>query len=97
MLNLKGLELEEKTQLESKFLIEIMERNEEVENASTPEEILEIEKNNKGILAALQKELNESFKNEDLAAAKSILIKMKYYDSINNQIKSIIRRMNIVK
>lgn len=96
MLGLKGYELPEKTDIESTFLHEIMERNEEVENADTPDEILRLEKENKAILAELQHKLNEALKTDDHDAAIKVLVRMKYFISIEEQIKSVIRNMNIV-
>lgn len=97
MLSLKGYELPEKTDLESTFLHEIMERNEEVENADSPDEILRLEQENKIILTELQDKLNNALKIDDNDAAIKVLVRMKYYISIEEQIKNVIRNMRIVK
>ncbi|XP_077298508.1 iron-sulfur cluster co-chaperone protein HscB-like protein, mitochondrial [Arctopsyche grandis] len=97
ILQLKGHELPEKTDLESGFLHEIMERNEEVECADTPEEILRIEREIKSILVRLQNELNDALITDDFSAAIKTLVQMKYYISIEDQIKNVIRSMNIVR
>lgn len=97
LLRLKGQEISEETQVESAFLHQIMERNEEVESAETPEEILQINRENKATISELVGKLAAAFKTEDLSAAKNILIRMKYFVSIEQQIKDIIRKMGIVE
>lgn len=57
MLQLKGVSIsEETTSLNSKFLMEIMERNEEIENAiKNRDKVLELVKESKEILDTLSK------------------------------------------
>lgn len=73
--------------LDKDFLMEMMDRNEEIEEACTPKEIFQL-------LDKVRKELDEnsvlleeSLGESDLEGTKSILIKMKYLTSLESSIK----------
>ncbi|XP_046963934.1 iron-sulfur cluster co-chaperone protein HscB [Vanessa cardui] len=97
MLRLRGKEIPEKTQLDQEFLFKIMEKNEEVENADTEEEIMRLDKENKAVIKDLQKQLSTAFFDGDLKRVLHLLSHMKYYTSIDNQIQSAIRNKGIFK
>ncbi|RVE46901.1 hypothetical protein evm_008462 [Chilo suppressalis] len=98
MLKLRGQEMPENSEIgDQAFLMDIMEKNEEVENAETDEEIVRLNKENKAIINELQKSISRAFFDGDLNTVTKLLIRMKYYTSIDNQIQSIIRRKGIIR
>ncbi|XP_050353589.1 iron-sulfur cluster co-chaperone protein HscB [Nymphalis io] len=97
MLSLRGKEIPENTQLDQEFLFKIMEKNEEVENADTEEEIMKLNQENKEVIKDLQKQLSIAFFDGDLKRVLHLLSHMKYYTSIDNQIQSAIRNKGIIR
>ncbi|CAK1590187.1 unnamed protein product [Parnassius mnemosyne] len=97
MLQLRGKEIPENTELDQQFLMMIMEKNEEVENAETEEEIMKLNKENKAIIKDLQKKLSLAFFDGDLKMVTKLLSQMKYYTSIDNQIQAVIRNKGIIR
>ncbi|XP_020294420.1 iron-sulfur cluster co-chaperone protein HscB, mitochondrial [Pseudomyrmex gracilis] len=99
MLKLKGVSIsEETTSLNPEFLMEIMERNEEIENAiKNRDKVLELVKESKEILDTLSKQVAEAFGKDDIETATKILIKMKYYDSIDTRLKKLKHDLGIVE
>lgn len=97
MLSLRGKEIPEKTEVDQEFLMQIMEKNEEVENAETPEEIIKLNKENKAHIKSLRKEVSEAFFKGDLKMVIKLLGVMKYYTSIDNQIQEAIRDKGIIR
>ncbi|XP_064074259.1 iron-sulfur cluster co-chaperone protein HscB [Vanessa tameamea] len=97
MLRLRGKEIPENTQLDQEFLFKIMEKNEEVENADTEEEIMRLDKENKAVIKDLQKQLSTAFFDGDLKRVLHLLSHMKYYTSIDNQIQTAIRNKGIFR
>ncbi|XP_047538040.1 iron-sulfur cluster co-chaperone protein HscB isoform X2 [Vanessa atalanta] len=97
MLRLRGKEIPENTQLDQEFLFKIMEKNEEVENADTEEEIMRLNKENKAVIKDLQKQLSIAFFDGDLKRVLHLLSHMKYYASIDNQIQAAIRNKGIFR
>lgn len=73
--------------LDKEFLLEMMDRNEEIEEACSPKEIFQL-------LDRVRKELVENsillenvLAKNDLEQGKSIIIKMKYLTSLQSSIK----------
>ncbi|CAG5047741.1 unnamed protein product [Parnassius apollo] len=97
MLHLRGKEIPENTEIDQQFLMMIMEKNEEVENAETEEEIMKLNKENKAIIKELQKKLSKAFFDGDLKIVTKLLSQMKYYTSIDNQIQTVIRNKGIIR
>jgi hypothetical protein len=97
MLKLRGKDIPENTEVDQGFLMEIMEKNEEVENADTEEEIMRLNKENKSVIGELQQQLSTAFFDGDMKKVISLLGKMKYYTSIDNQIQLAIRNKGIIR
>ncbi|XP_026754858.1 iron-sulfur cluster co-chaperone protein HscB [Galleria mellonella] len=97
MLRLRGKEISENTEVDQEFLIKIMEKNEEVENAETEAEIMELNEEIKNMIKTLQKQLSIAFFDGDLKKVMKLLSVMKYYTSIDNQIQSAIRNKGIIR
>lgn len=98
MLQLKGILIPEgTTNLNPEFLMEIMERNEEIEEAISDEKkAIQLMKENKKILQELSKKVADAFHKNDTEAAKETLVKMKYYTSIENRLKVLKQDLGIV-
>lgn len=89
MLKLHNVEIpEENTALDPELLLEIMEKNEDVENCETKQELTEILDEMQENLRTMFIEFENRLKYDNLAGGREILIKMKYYFSIENSIKS---------
>ncbi|KAI5929887.1 Iron-sulfur cluster co-chaperone protein HscB [Manis javanica] len=88
LLKLHGVEIPEKTdyEMDSQFLMEIMEINEKLVEAQSEAVIKEIE----SIVRAKQKELTDNvsraFEQDDFEKAKEILTKMRYFSNVEEKI-----------
>ncbi|XP_041643091.1 iron-sulfur cluster co-chaperone protein HscB [Cheilinus undulatus] len=89
MLELQGLQIEEGTDpgAESEFLMELMEINEALDEARSPEEANKIGQDMKGKLAELTEEIDAALFKGELQAAKALLAQMKYYANIEEKVK----------
>ncbi|XP_030272665.1 iron-sulfur cluster co-chaperone protein HscB isoform X1 [Sparus aurata] len=89
MLELKGMHIEEGTDssADSEFLMELMEINEALDEARTPEAANRIGQDAKGKLAHLTKEIDAALLKGDLQTAKALLAQMKYYANIEEKVK----------
>jgi len=84
--------------LNPEFLMEIMERNEEIENAKEDKDkVLKLAKESKKLLDTMSRQVAEAFSKEDIETATKILIKMKYYDSVDNRLKKLKHDSGIVE
>lgn len=97
MLKLRGREIPEKTEVDNEFLMKIMAKNEEVENAETEKQIMHLRKENRKIIEDLQKQVSTAFFAGDMNRAVRVLSIMKYYTSIENQIEAVIREKGIIR
>lgn len=97
MLQLQGQNITENTEIDQEFLMEIMEKNEEVEHATTEDEIMSLNRENKAVIAKLQKQLSKAFFDGDFRRVISLLSHMKYYTSIDSQIQAAIRSKGIIR
>lgn len=74
--------------LDKEFLMEMMERNEEVEDASTQDKLDAINQRLEEELKQKIQLLGRKFTENNLEKAKTILIEMKYLISIQNAVKN---------
>ncbi|XP_020561351.1 iron-sulfur cluster co-chaperone protein HscB, mitochondrial isoform X2 [Oryzias latipes] len=88
-LELEGMHLEEGTDsgADSAFLMRLMEINEAVDEAQTPEEAEEIGRDTRGKLADLTGQIDAALHKGELHAAKALLVQMKYYANIEEKVK----------
>ncbi|KAG5673387.1 hypothetical protein PVAND_003442 [Polypedilum vanderplanki] len=94
LLSLRGIQLNEEAKTDdNEFLIEMMERNETVEEAETKDELLSILNELQDKIADLGNKFASSYQSKNYAAAKNYLIKMKYFLSIENITKEKILRL----
>ncbi|XP_067003639.2 iron-sulfur cluster co-chaperone protein HscB [Anabrus simplex] len=97
MLKLEGIHLDEgNVQSDPKFLMEIMEKNEEVDQAKTYSEIASLDAENKAVLEELTRTVADAFRAGDLKAVTEALIKMKYYVRIDSKIKDLKLKIGFV-
>uniref|UniRef100_H2ZBV1 Co-chaperone HscB C-terminal oligomerisation domain-containing protein n=1 Tax=Ciona savignyi TaxID=51511 RepID=H2ZBV1_CIOSA len=90
MLKLQGIHLgEDVTADDPDFLMEIMEINEEVADASI-DQLKEIQSSIKAILSKLTLQIAREFHDNNFEMAKQHLIKFKYYNNIDEKLKEII-------
>lgn len=99
MLELNNVTISEDTDdKDPEFLMEIMERNEEIENAlSDHTKIKKLAKENDQILNSMSLDIAEAFREKDMKKAKAQLIRMKYYNSINSRLKKLQHDLGIVE
>ncbi|XP_038156380.1 iron-sulfur cluster co-chaperone protein HscB [Cyprinodon tularosa] len=89
MLELEGMHLKEGTDsvAESHFLMELMEINEALDDAQSPEEVNKIGQDTKGKLADLTEQIDAALHKGELHTAKDLLTQMKYYANIEEKVK----------
>ncbi|GAA6218655.1 iron-sulfur cluster co-chaperone protein HscB, mitochondrial isoform X1 [Lates japonicus] len=89
MLELEGMHIEEGTDsgADSAFLMELMEINEALDEAQTPEKANEIGQDTKGKLADLTVQIDAALRKGELHTAKALLAQMKYYANIEEKVK----------
>ncbi|KAK0078341.1 hypothetical protein PV325_002663 [Microctonus aethiopoides] len=76
------------TSLEPEFLMEIMERNEEVEEATdNKDKLLTLTAETNKILTELSKQISNAFDHGDIERARMMIIRMKYYNTLNERLK----------
>ncbi|KOC66948.1 Iron-sulfur cluster co-chaperone protein HscB, mitochondrial [Habropoda laboriosa] len=91
MLKLNGITISEGTDnVDPEFLMELMEKNEEIDDAEDNEE-----KINK--LVQDNQEIANAFRQNDIKKAEALLIRMKYYDTINNRLKKLKHDLGIIE
>ncbi|TMW45062.1 hypothetical protein DOY81_009854 [Sarcophaga bullata] len=89
LLELQGLQIpQDNSALNKEFLMEMMERNEEVEEASTKNDLDEINERLNSELQTKVDDLTKVFASNDLEKAQSILVEMKYLLSIQKTVKN---------
>lgn len=79
---------EDNSAVDAEFLMEMMEKNEEIEEAEDEEMLLEILKKNQLEIKGLIPSLEEAFATGYLDQAVRTLIRMRYLYSIENSIKT---------
>lgn len=94
LLELKGLQIpQDNSALNKEFLMEMMERNEEVDDASTKSELDTI---HESLAQELQEKVDllaKAFSENQLEKATSILVEMKYLISIQKTIKNKLQKL----
>ncbi|XP_043279686.1 iron-sulfur cluster co-chaperone protein HscB [Venturia canescens] len=98
ILRLKNMTIPEgTTNLNPEFLMEIMELNEKVEEASRDKEkIVQLMDQNNAVLDKLSQEVSAAFKLGDFERGKMILVEMKYYTSVQSRLKKLKQELGIV-
>ncbi|KAJ6634528.1 Iron-sulfur cluster co-chaperone protein HscB [Pseudolycoriella hygida] len=97
ILKLKGITIpEENNVVDKEFLFEIMERNEEVEDANSAADL-------KNLLLRVNRDKEKTFcdfdvnlKRDDLIAAESSLILLRYYASLETSIKNKLSKFGVM-
>ncbi|XP_017887298.1 iron-sulfur cluster co-chaperone protein HscB, mitochondrial-like, partial [Ceratina calcarata] len=99
MLKLNDIIISEETDnLNAEFLMEIMEKNEEIEDAlNNEEQIKKLVEENESVLNELIIQVSNAFRQKDIKKAESLLIKMKYYDTIHNRLKKLKHDLGIIE
>ena len=99
MLKLNGVTIPDETDnVNAEFLMEIMEKNEEVEDAMTDTgKIKKLVQENEAVLKSLSMEIADAFRGNDVEKAETLLIRMKYFDSINTRLKKLKHDLGIVE
>lgn len=94
MLELQGLNIEEGTDssVNSQFLMELMEINEALDAAQTPQEANSIGQDTKGKLADLTQQIDSALNKGELQTAKALLAQMKYFANIEEKVKEKLSR-----
>ncbi|KAM7415745.1 hypothetical protein PAMA_018012 [Pampus argenteus] len=89
MLELEGMRIEEGTDsgADSQFLMELMEINEALDEARTPEEANKIGQDTKGKLSDLTAQIDAALRKGELQTAKALLAQMKYFANIDEKVK----------
>ncbi|XP_059920637.1 iron-sulfur cluster co-chaperone protein HscB isoform X2 [Gadus macrocephalus] len=89
MLELEGMALEEGSDsgADPSFLMELMELNEAVEDAQTPEEADRIGRDTKVKLEELTDQIDGALNRGEHEAAKALLIRMKYFATVEEKVK----------
>ncbi|CAL8347379.1 unnamed protein product [Lota lota] len=89
MLELEGMPLEEGTDpgADPGLLMELMELNEAVEEAVTPEEATRIGQDTKVRLKELTAQIDTALHRGEHEAAKALLIQMKYFANVEEKVK----------
>ncbi|XP_017788355.1 PREDICTED: iron-sulfur cluster co-chaperone protein HscB, mitochondrial [Habropoda laboriosa] len=99
MLKLNGITISEGTDnVDPEFLMELMEKNEEIDDAEDNEEkINKLVQDNQSVLNKLTMEIANAFRQNDIKKAEALLIRMKYYDTINNRLKKLKHDLGIIE
>ncbi|XP_028312699.1 iron-sulfur cluster co-chaperone protein HscB isoform X1 [Gouania willdenowi] len=89
MLELEGMGIDEGTEsgADSDFLMELMEINEALHEAQTPDEASKIGHDMKARLVELTEQIDTALQKGELQAAKALLAQMKYYTNIEEKVK----------
>lgn len=91
MLKLKGISIEEDTQMDDpEFLMEVMELNEQIAAADGNEPLVEIRSKIKDECSKLIKELSDAFKAERSHDAKTLLIRLRYFNNMSEKLRHLI-------
>ncbi|KAF0034220.1 hypothetical protein F2P81_014286 [Scophthalmus maximus] len=97
MLELEGVRIEEGTDAgaDAAFLMELMEVNEAVDEARTPEEADTIGRDTRGKLADLTERIDAALRTGELQTARALLAQMKYHANIEEKVKEKLREFII--
>ncbi|KAL4227390.1 hypothetical protein ACF0H5_012832 [Mactra antiquata] len=85
---------ESNSDVDPEFLMEVMEVNEDIAEASTDmDALLKVENINSAKINLCLKEISKTFKDNDIPSAKRHLIKLKYFTNIDDKLKEVYRTM----
>jgi len=73
------------------FLNEILEVNEAISEADSPDDVAVIGAENRAKIDDLVRRISEAFKQNDHAAAKELLLHLKYYSNVDEKIKDVLQ------
>ena len=97
LLELNGVPIpEDNSVLDTEFLMEMMEKNEEIEEAEDEGTLLDILGKNQDEIKALLPELEDAFATGYFEQAVRTLIRMRYLYSIENSIKTKGQRLGFI-
>ncbi|XP_071440081.1 iron-sulfur cluster co-chaperone protein HscB [Hetaerina americana] len=97
MLRLKGIDIEEAPiNMSQDFLVDIMERNEEVNDLKDVQKIRQLSHVYKNIMLELMEEVKRAFNEEDLEKVKETVAKMKYFSNLEMKLKDLKQELAIV-
>jgi len=97
MLGLRGAALEEgQVVMDQEFLMEIMELNEELDEAEDKEAVARLGQRNKATRDALIQAFSAALRSADIAAARSSMARLKYHDNLHAKVVAYERRHGIV-
>jgi molecular chaperone HscB len=77
---------QDNSSLDQEFLLDMMERNEEVEEASSKTDIDDLLASSKSDIDSLIEKLEGALEKNDFESAKSFVVRIKYMLSIKNSI-----------
>ena len=76
----------------SEFLDEILEVNEAILDADSPDTVAVIGAENQSKIDDLVRRISYAFRQNDHAAAKELLLRLKYYSNIADKIKDVLQK-----
>ncbi|KAI5695018.1 hypothetical protein M8J75_009597 [Diaphorina citri] len=88
LLSLQNISIEEDSKgTDQKLLMEILMLNEELDEASSEEDLENLQKSIRATIEELTKKVNVSFEQKDYNEAKELLIRMKYFTTLDTKIR----------
>lgn len=103
MLELAGVNFEREAVFESspddeknKILMNVLELNERIDETREAREVAELEKMLEVIMRPFENELQVAFEKNDFKAAVDVVAKMKYYRNIDERLKDLKLKYNLV-
>ena len=76
----------------AEFLDEILEVNEAILEADSPDVVAVIAAENQTKIDDLVSHISDAFKKSDLVAAKELLLRLKYYSNVAEKIKDALQK-----
>jgi len=93
MLRLSQEKLEQEVHVDtSEFLGEILEVNEAISEADSPDAVAVIAANNQSKIDELVRHISDAFKQNDHITAKQLLFRLKYYSSVDKNVKDALQK-----
>lgn len=93
LLERRGVPIEEdNSEADQAFLMEIMEVNEDIMDADTPDALQPIQMSNDLNIKNCVSEISKAFSNNNIDKAKELTIRLKYFNNINDKIIGIYQK-----
>jgi len=92
MLQLSEEKLEHEVQAMSEFLGEILEVNEAILDADSPDVVAVIGTENQSKIDDLVHDISDAFKQNDRVTAKELLLRLKYYLNIAEKVRDALQK-----